>query len=163
MKKLLILLTIATAFIFVGCSKEEKMVSFIPTATPAPESGVDSDQQSEASVDDKDADQSQAQDAPVNVGKTTTKYIKMMKYGDVLNVRAQPSVDGQKVSSLNHTDKIEVIEIKDGWASFVKDGKLVYVKADYLSDTKPEELQPPTPTVAPTATPTVAPTATPKP
>lgn len=163
MKRLIILLSIIMAFTFAGCSKKDKMVSFIPTATPAPETGLASDNKSDASVDEKDTDNTAAQDAPANVGKTTVKYVNMAQYGASLNVRATPSVDGQKVGSLNHADKIEVVDIKDGWASFVMDGKLVYVKSDYLVDAKPDELQPPTPTVAPTATPTVTPTVTPKP
>lgn len=163
MKRLIVLFTIVMAFTLAGCSKKEKMVSFIPTATPAPESGVTADNKQDAAVDEKDTDNTAAQDAPANVGKTTVKYVKMTQYGASLNVRATPSTDGQKVSSLNHADKIEVVDIKDGWASFVMDGKLVYVKSDYLVDARPDDLQPPTPTVAPTATPTVTPTVTPKP
>ncbi|MBB2182239.1 SH3 domain-containing protein [Lachnospiraceae bacterium MD1] len=89
---------------------------------------------------------------PNNVGITTPMYVKLDKYGDVLNVRSAPSTKSEAVGFLVHTEKIRVIEIKDGWASFVMDGKIRYVKASYLVEERPDYLPVPTPTPVPKAT-----------
>jgi uncharacterized protein YgiM (DUF1202 family) len=89
----------------------------------------------------------------------------MGEYDAVLNVRATPSKDGDIVGFLVHTEKVEVIEIKDGWASFEYNNAICYVSSDFLVDTRPDYIAPPSPTPKPVPadTPTPTPTPTPKP
>ncbi len=102
-----------------------------------------------------------ADGTPVHVGQTTTKYVKLGEYDAVLNVRETPSKDGKIVGFLVHTEKIDVIEITDGWASFVYNGAVSYTSADFLVDERPAYIEPPTSTPKPTNTP--KPTSTPAP
>ena len=83
-------------------------------------------------------------------------YVKLKQYGGYLNIRPTPSTDGEPVGFLVHAEEIDVIEIKDGWASFMYKGKICYVNADYLVDKQPAYLEAPTPTPKPTATPAPA-------
>jgi uncharacterized protein YgiM (DUF1202 family) len=84
-------------------------------------------------------------------------YVKLDQYGGFLNVRATPSTDGEAVGFLVHAEQIDVIEITDGWASFVYNDKVCYVNADFLVKERPEYLDPPTPTPKPKVTPTPVP------
>ncbi len=140
MKKIVILLIFI--LMLTGCSKEEQMTSFIPTAAPS----LDAE-------DGNDTIGPTATPAPktIYVGQTTTKYVKLSEYDDVLNVRSAPSTDSDIVGFLVHTEKVDVIDIVDGWASFVYNDAICYVNADYLVDEKPAYLDPPTPTPAASA------------
>ncbi|MDD3174540.1 MAG: SH3 domain-containing protein [Herbinix sp.] len=141
MKKNIYLLILLTVFILAGCKKQDQMTNFIPTPIPG-EVG------SEEITPTGAASKTEATPKPktVYVGQTTTKYVKLDEYDDTLNIRPNPSTDQEAVGFLVHTEKIEVIEIKDGWASFVYNNAVCYVNADYLVDEKPDYLDPPTPT-----------------
>jgi uncharacterized protein YgiM (DUF1202 family) len=80
--------------------------------------------------------------------------VKLDKYDAILNVRGTPSKDGEVVGFLVHTEKIEVIDIVDGWASFAQGGEVRYVSADFLVNERPEYIEPPTLSPAPTNKPT---------
>ncbi len=141
MKKIIYILLIVTIFVLSGCSnKSDQMADFIPTTAPS------EDVNTNASPTD-----SAVTLAPksVHVGQTTTKYVKLTKYGDQLNVRSTPSTDGDIIGFLVHAEKIKVIEVDNGWASFVYHDVVCYVNADFLVDKKPTYLQPPTLTPVP--------------
>jgi len=163
MKKLLFLIITVTIFALAGCSNRYKMVDFIPT--PTPQAGIPTDTTDTGTKDtgtdagSKDGTSNTPADT-IDMSKTTTKYVKMTAYDDTLNVRTTPSTDGEKVGFLVHTEKVQVIEIKDGWASIVYEGKVCYVKADYLVDERPAYIEPPTPEPKKTPTPTPDPNAT---
>ncbi len=55
-----------------------------------------------------------------------------------LNVRKEPSTEGEKLGLLQTGDKVEAIEEKDGWVKFDYNGETGYVYAQYLSKTRPE-------------------------
>lgn len=144
MKKNIYILVIVAVLLLSGCSKKDQMTNFIPTIVP----GEDSSEEITPSVAEDGAEATQAPKT-IYVGETTTMYVKLDEYGDTLNIRSKPSTEGKAVGFLVHTDKVEVIEIKDGWASFVYKDAICYVNADYLVDEKPDYLDPPTPTNAP--------------
>ena len=169
-RKRLLIILLALAML-AGCSKKEQtMTDFIPTQAPTEEDAT-AEPTAEATKDDGEAsndtkeaesgndtaseeatDTSDTAPTPkaVHVGETTTKYVKLDQYDAILNVRSTPSKDGEVVGFLVHTEKIEVIEIKDGWASFVYDGAVCYVSSDFLVDTRPDYIDPPTLTPSPT-------------
>lgn len=150
MKKYIYTLILAAALMLTGCSTKDRMTNFIPTPAPG-EAANESVTPTDEAKDNEDAGDVQVTKSPITTydGKTTTKYVKLEEYGDVLNVRSSPSVDADAVGFLVHTDKIEVIEIKDGWASFLYKGSVCYVNADFLVDEKPDYLDPPSITSAP--------------
>ncbi|HHU75091.1 MAG TPA: SH3 domain-containing protein [Clostridiales bacterium] len=86
---------------------------------------------------------------PIRSGKTITKYVKLDKYDGKLNVRTAPSLEGEIVGYLLHTEQVKVISIEDGWAKFIKNNQYVYVSADYLVDERPNYLNPPQKTPTP--------------
>lgn len=155
MKKSLLLIIIITLLMMTGCKEKGEFTSFIPTPVPESEDG------SEAAVtDDTEDTKENASETPeetptpkpVHVGQTTTKYVKLDKYDAILNVRATPSREGDIVGFLVHTEKVEVIEISNGWASFAQNGELRYVSADFLVDERPDYIKPPAPTKKPAPT-----------
>lgn len=136
MKKIIGLLILIAAALLAGCGKKDQMVDFIPTAIPT------------QSSEDATASGMNVTPTPqvAYVGKTITKYVKLTEYNDVLNIRSAPSTDSEAVGFLVHTEAVNVIEIKDGWASIAYNNTICYVNADYLVDKKPELI---TPTQAP--------------
>jgi len=166
MRKCIYILIALSVLALAGCKKEEKMPDYIPanlTEDNTDNKKDDSDtkntgksaqeqvgdlQQGDETVDDN------SESKPV-VGKTTTMYVKLNQFGGYLNVRPTPSTDGSPVGFLVHAEAVEVIEIKDGWASIVYKGDVCYVNASYLVEKQPAYLEPPTPT--PTPKPTTAP------
>lgn len=139
MKKIIYLILFVAALLLTGCTKKEQMVDFIPTA--APTQGGNAPNTSSSDADTKPTPQ------VAYVGDTITKYVKLIQYNDVLNIRSAPSTDAEIVGFLVHTEKVEVIKITQGWASFVYNNAVCYVNADFLVDKKPQLL--PTPTPAP--------------
>ncbi|NLC19746.1 MAG: SH3 domain-containing protein [Clostridiales bacterium] len=178
MRKYLFLLLVLSVAVLSGCKKEEQMPDFIPTNlledntdnngedanTPEDNSQADDkvseDGDTTLPEDGSDNDSDDSKDAqPVVVGKTTTMYVKLNQFGGYLNVRPTPSTEGAPVGFLVHAEAVEVIEIKDGWASILYKGNICYVNDDYLVDKQPPYLEPPTATPKPTATPTPKPAA----
>jgi hypothetical protein len=173
MRKYIYILIILTVTVLSGCKKEDKMPDFIPTQSSEDDidySGEESDanediKQSEdgdiQEGDIQDEDVSEKDEAsptqPIVIGKTTTMYVKLSQYGGSLNIRPKPSTDGEPVGFLVHAEAVDVIEIKDGWASFLYNGAICYVNADFMVDKRPAYLDPPTATPKPSATPTPAP------
>lgn len=138
--------------LFTGCSKKEQMTNFIPTQIPNEEdaSGEETQTGEEAT---------QAPDT-VHVGKTTTMYVKLDKYGGSLNIRSTPSTSGEAVGFLVHAEEVAVIEITDGWASILYNDAICYVNVQYLVETRPDYLTPPTKSPEPTKAPTPTPSTT---
>lgn len=159
MKKSIYLLIILSIFTLSGCSKKPQMADFIPTQAP--------EQITQPAQEDTQGEEAQVtQEATptprdVVIGKTTPMYVKLDEYGAFLNVRSTPSTKGEPVGFLVHAEQIDVIEIADGWASFLYNGTVCYVNADYLVKERPEYLTPPTPTPVPVNTPTPKPENTP--
>ncbi len=176
MKKRLRYLTLLLCLILAGCSKKDQMIDYIPTTVSKGETGDtaasgdtaeqgdkseagDTDEASDTEASDEAAQDGDSTDSkPIHVGQTTTMYVKLGEYNAVLNVRATPSKDGEIVGFLVHTERVNVIEIVDGWASFKYNGAICYVSADFLVDERPAYIDPPTITPKPTNTPN--PTAT---
>ncbi len=160
MKKSLILIIIITLLTMTGCGDKEEFASFIPTPTPESEDSDDGDAVTEDLTEDADDNSSETSvegtpnPKPLHVGQTTTMYVKLDKYDAILNVRGTPSKDGDIVGFLVHTEKIEVIDIVDGWASFAQGGEIHYVSADFLVKERPDYIEPPKPSQVPTKKPT---------
>lgn len=157
MKKSIYLLIILTVLLLSGCSQKDQMTNFIPTQAPdeTSESGADTD----ANTDEGTQSETAATPTPgvIHIGQTTTKYVKLDEYGGYLNIRSTASREGEVVGFLVHAEEVEVIEIIDGWASFLYNDAICYVNADYLVDERPDYLTPPPPTPTPIVTPTQAP------
>ena len=87
---------------------------------------------------------------------TTTTVVYPLFYvtATKLNVRSEPSTDGEPLGQLTYGAQVEVLETVDGWCRISYNGKVAYVSAAYLS------LQQPPSTTATTTT-TAAPTAPP--
>lgn len=154
MKKIAFLLIIAT-ILLAGCKKNDQMPDYIPAVLSEDTEDTQDAKAEEAAPGETtpagtdDAAETTPTPKTVYVGQTTTKYVKLTEYDDTLNVRSAPSTSADKVGFLVHTEKIEVIEIKDGWASFLYKDAICYVNADYLVDEKPDYIDPPTPTAVP--------------
>lgn len=165
MKRYFYILIILAVFSLAGCGKNDEMTSFIPTPIPKEndtETG-DSSDMVEVVTDgntetDEDAEPT-VSEAPrdIHVGQTTSMYVRLDKYGAYLNIRPNPATTGEPVGFLVHAEKVEVIEIVDGWAAIVYNDKVSYVKSSFLVKEKPEYLVPPTPTPEPKKTPTPIP------
>jgi hypothetical protein len=111
-----------------GCGSPSKMDNFIPTPTPAPTSTKSFEKLSS--------------DETATDGKVQIKYVNLSKYGASLNVRSEPSSDAKIIGKLMHMQKVEVIDIQNGWACYKEGDKLRYVNADYLVDDPPKALTP---------------------
>ena len=137
MKKILVILAIFVGmFTLSACDRQEPVANFIPTPTPLAQ--VDEDKEAtkeESNLDDEEG-------GPVYQGSTTTMYVKLSTSDGTLNIRDNPSADGQVVGFLVHTEKVEVIDIEDGWASFVYQDEISYVSDEYLVDEKPDYINP---------------------
>lgn len=63
---------------------------------------------------------------------------------DAVNVRSEPSVDGEQLTTLAWADEVDVTgESADGWTQVIWDGQVAWVNADYLADEKPEPAEEP--------------------
>lgn len=155
-RKLYLLLSLLI-LVLTGCGNNDDVeTSFIPSPTPIP-----------VEVDDEKAEVTVTPTAiPEDEDKTVIKYAKLTEFGDILNVRTSPTTkENNVVGFLVHSEKIEVIEIKDGWAGFMYHNQVCYVSADYLVDERPEAIEAPQATPTPTPEPieTPEPTAIPTP
>lgn len=174
MKKSLIFIILVTVILLAGCKKEEQMTNFIPTQAPDEDfEDADDTDSTEATQQDGETSSETGDNAPdaatseegteapsqnmVYAGQTTTMYVKLDEYDAVLNVRAKPGKDGEIVGFLVHTEKVQVIEIKDGWAKIKYRDGAYYVSADFLVDKRPDYIDPPTKAPTPTKTPTPTP------
>lgn len=157
MKKSIYLLIILTVFMLSGCSKKDQMTNFIPTQ--APEEGTVSGEVADEVTDDGTQSETEVTPTPgeLHIGATTTKYVKLNEYGGYLNIRSKASPEGEAVGFLVHAEEVQVVDIVDGWASFVYNDAICYVNADYLVDDRPDYLTPPPPTPTPIVTPAQAP------
>lgn len=163
MKRYFYLLIILVVFSLAGCGKNDQMTSFIPTPIPA-DDDTDTEDNSESVevVTDENTgtdEEPVVTEAPrdIHVGQTSSMYVRLDKYGAYLNIRPNAATTGEPVGFLVHAEKVEVIEIVDGWAAIVYNDKVSYVKASFLVKEKPEYLVPPTPTPEPKTTPTPIP------
>lgn len=154
MKKSMYLFIILTIFTLAGCSKNERITSFIPTQPPA-------DVTQPAGEEDTEDTQVTVTVSPtprdIVVGQTTTMYVMLDEYGGFLNVRPTPSTEGAPVGFLVHTEPVDVIEIAGGWASILYNDAICYVNASFLVKERPAYIDPPTPTPVPVKTPTPTP------
>lgn len=153
MKNRFYFLIIIAVIVLTGCKAADEQTFFIPTpeVTEAPSKDV-TPEPSEDTEGDAEANDPEETNAPVYVGKTTTKYVKLDDYDAILNIRSAPSREGEIVGFLVHTEQVEVISIENGWASFVYLDEIRYVSADFLVDKKPAYLIPPTSTPKPSPT-----------
>ncbi len=161
MKKILLFIILFAVITLTGCSdKKDHMTSFIPTPKPESDSSEEADSEDETIGEDTGAEETSGEDTQatptpkaLHIGQTTTMYVKMDEYDAVLNVRATPSKEGEVVGFLVHTERIRVIEIVDGWASFAQGDQIRYVSADFLVKERPEYIEPPTPSPIPSKKP----------
>ncbi|NLK28026.1 MAG: SH3 domain-containing protein [Clostridiales bacterium] len=155
MKKYILLYIGLFTLILGGCGKQNKMPDFIPTPTVSPTPIIeDTEKETE---EDKSEEEVPIEELDLSEVETTRMYVKMSKYGSTLNIRSKPSTDGDILGYLVHSEKVEVIRIKDGWAAIKDDNMVKYVNSDYLVEEKPEYLNPPTATPTPVPTPTTEP------
>jgi len=113
--------------------------------------------QSEASVKNEDIpapseDSTLPQTSPSNgvpSVSSTTMYVKLNRYGSLLNVRESPSISDNIIGKLTHGDSVQVISIHNGWAKIEFNQDVGYIKADYLVDKEPSQLLPPHESVSP--------------
>ncbi len=163
MKKNLMFIILVAVMLLAGCGKDEQMTNFIPTQAPEEDNDEADITEAEEDTDQDGTSTEEAGDAApsedettvptqkaVHIGQTTTKYVKLDEYDAILNVRATPSKDGDIVGFLVHTEKVQVIEIKDGWASIKYNDGVCYISSDFLVDERPDYIDPPT--MAPTPT-----------
>lgn len=152
-KRLMHIFIIGVIFLFVACKGNDQETNFIPTQPP--EFSQDDELTGDAdTTDDSEVDPDESNDAPDDtedepayIGETTTKYVKLRSYGAILNVRSEPSTEGNNIIGfLVHTEPVEVISIEGDWAKILYLGEIRYVSADYLSDTVPPYVSPPTQT-----------------
>lgn len=153
--KLMNILIIMVMLFLVACKGKDTETHFIPTLPPEykeeddislgdddtdiPEDSFDEFEEATDDIPDDDGEE------PAYVGETTTKYVKLRSYGAILNVRSQPSTEGDNVVGfLVHTEPVQVISIEDGWAKILYLGEIRYVSADYLVDNVPPYVSPPT-------------------
>ena len=162
MKKNLYIILILSLLLLAGCSKKDQMTNFIPTSAPGQQDVSNGDTQTDTQADTPTETVATPTPKTIHVGQTTKMYVKLDEYGAFLNIRSTPSTDGKQVGFLVHAEEVDVIEIADGWASFLYDNAICYVNADFLVDECPDYLDPPTPTPAPknTKTPTPKPNGT---
>lgn len=138
MKKLFLILTIFIgAFMFYACSKQEPVANFIPTPTPLAQN---EDHEEKLNGDDSQTEGT-LDGGPAYQGPTTTKYVELTTNDGILNIRNSPST-GEVVGFLVHMEKVEVIDIVDGWASFVYQDEICYVSEGFLVDEKPDYINP---------------------
>ncbi len=154
MKKSIYLFTITAAVLLSGCSNKNQMTNFIPTQAPQDDISLDTEEETGAASDTEAAQEPET----TYTGATTKMYVKLNEYGGYVNVRATASKDGEVIGFLVHAEEIEVIEIKDGWASFLANDKINYVSSDFVVAERPDYLTPPPPTPTTAATPTPKPT-----
>jgi uncharacterized protein YgiM (DUF1202 family) len=159
MKKSLLIIIIITLLMMTGCGDKGEFASFIPTPIPESENSGDDAAAEDATEDTADNGSETSVEGtptpkPLHVGQTTTMYVKLDKYDAILNVRATASKDGDIVGFLVHTEKIKVIDIVDGWASFAQGGEVRYVSSDFLVKERPDYIEPPKPSSVPTKKPT---------
>lgn len=55
-----------------------------------------------------------------------------------LNVRSEPIPNGKKIGSLSNNDKVNVVDINNGWAKIKYGSQYAYVSAQYLTLIKNE-------------------------
>ncbi|MDF2542789.1 MAG: hypothetical protein K0S47_2507 [Herbinix sp.] len=149
MKSRILIILCVVSVLLVGCkSNNDQITSFIPTQAVTPSPAPEEENTEEV--------------APAEEPSTepTTMYVKLNDYGAKLNIRDNPSKDGALVGTLVHSEKIEVISIENGWASFMEDDKVYYVNSEFLVTEEPEPIPMPTVTPTPVVTPTTAPTPT---
>ncbi len=154
MKKSIYLFTITAAVLLSGCSNKDQMTNFIPTQAPQDELSSEMEEDTETPA----AAESAQEPETTYTGATTKMYVKLNEYGGYVNVRAAASKDGEVIGFLVHAEEIEVIEIKNGWASFLANDKINYVSSDFVVAERPDYLTPPPPTPTTAATPTPKPT-----
>jgi len=133
-----------------GCSNDSKIEDFIPTPTVSPTPIIEEDEQ----ADEIEELETPLEELDIDSLETTPMYIMLSKFGSTLNVRSSPDTNGDIVGHLVHREKIDVVEIRDGWAIFKDKDVLKYVSADFVVEEKPEYLEPPTATPTPIPTPT---------
>lgn len=153
-KNMVYIMIIMAVFALSGCKSKDQATYFIPTPVVSEDPSEQEDSGDSAQeTTPTGTEEGTASDEPVYVGKTTPKYVKLGDYDAVLNIRLTPSKDGEIVGFLVHTEKIDVISIENGWASFVYKNKISYVSSDFLVDKKPAYIDPPSPTPSPTPAP----------
>lgn len=79
----------------------------------------------------------------------TIMFVKLQHYGSTLNVRDNPSMNGNIIGKMEHGDSVEVISMEDGWATINYNDGTAYVSCDYLVQEEPSTLKPPTNNISP--------------
>ncbi len=147
--RILYILLAALVVLLAGCRSEDQEAYFIPTPAPEIPDLTEEEDVPEDTTDDtgdQDEESDGAENEPVVIGQTTTKYVKLNTFGAILNVRSSPTTEENNVVGfLVHTEPVEVISIEDGWASFMYKGQICYVSAEFLVDFVPPYISPPTP------------------
>lgn len=143
MKKKIFYIIIGIAImLFMGCKGNEKEDNFIPDISPV--ITEDDIYIPDDPIDDFEEPTKIPEEEPEFVGEATTKYVKLLSYGAVLNVRSAPnSEESNIVGFLVHTEPVEVISIENDWAEFWYNGEVRYVSSEFLVDFVPPYISPP--------------------
>ena len=124
---------------------EEATVTPEETAEPTPEANVE-----EATTEPETTEPAETAE-PEQTEVPTSKAVPQYTYTDmsatmyttqIVNVRNQPSTDGEKIGSLSAEQEVQVISRcnETGWYKFIwTDGSEAYVSDKYLSDSKVEK------------------------
>lgn len=148
MKNTLMFIIIAVSvLVLAGCKGTNQETNFIPMQPPAsmdddldmPDDIIEDTEEPTDTLDDME-------DEPVYLGDAITKYVKLSRYGAILNVRSAPTTDEDNVVGfLVHTEAVEVVSIEGEWAKLLYNDEIRYVSAEYLVDFIPPYISPPTP------------------
>ena len=127
---------------------EEVTVTPEKTAEPTPEANVEAVE--EATTEPETTEPAETAE-PEQTEAPTSKAVPQYTYTDmsatmyttqIVNVRNQPSTDGEKIGSLSAEQEVQVISRcnETGWYKFIwTDGSEAYVSDKYLSDSKVEK------------------------
>ena len=131
-------------------TKQTKEATVTPeeTAEPTPEANVEAVE--EATTEPETTEPAETAE-PEQTEAPTSKAVPQYTYTDmsatmyttqIVNVRNQPSTDGEKIGSLSAEQEVQVISRcnETGWYKFIwTDGSEAYVSDKYLSDSKVEK------------------------
>ena len=131
---LLILLVWLLSMVSISCQQEDNNQEF------EPESQIDINQENDSlttiQVPDTEA---------TSIPKPSLEimYINLNQYGSLLNVRDNKSTDSYILGKLDHSEKVEVIQVENEWAKIHYMDGIGYVYNEYLTKDQPPQIAKP--------------------
>ena len=141
---LLILLVWLLSMVSISCQQEDNNQEF------EPESQIDINQENDSmtaiQIPDIEATTIQVPDTEAtSIPKPALEimYIKLKQYGSLLNVRDNKSTDSYILGKLDHSEKVEVIQVENEWAKIHYMDGIGYVYNEYLTKEQPPQIAKP--------------------